>query len=194
METCPLEPADVPGLVEIDPSFVSDSILEVHKRGAGATVCWELSERRLAQPFDKGRRYDLLPEDLEQIAGRIAGGNGLYLKVVDAGRIVALLDLELVSWNNTAFLWNILLDRAYRRRGIGRRLFERAIDFAREHGARAIILETQNNNMPACRFYQAMGCDLVGLNDLYYSNQDLEYGEVALFWAYRVDDSAPGAE
>ena len=121
-------------------------------------------------------------------------GAGLYLVAEDAGRIVALLDLEHSDWNNAAWLWNILIDRAYRRHGLGRRLFARAVAWARRRGLRAILIETQSNNAPACHFYAALGCDLVGLNDFYYSNEDLELGEVALFWAYRVNDDAAGAE
>jgi len=182
----PLQPADIARLREFDPNFTSDSVIEVRKAGAGLHVAWSLSERRLDIPFDKGRRYDLLESDLEEIVERLEAGDGLYLVAEDAGRLVALLDLERAEWNNTAWLWNLLIDRTYRRRGLGRQLFGRAVDWARRRGLRAIILETQSNNAPACHFYAAAGCELVGLNDFYYSNEDLELGEVALFWAYRL--------
>ena len=98
-----------------------------------------------------------------------------------------MLDLVVEAWNNTAHLWFLLVDRAFRCKGLGRRMFDLAIDYARRHSIRAITIETQSNNVPACRFYAAMGCDLVGLNDIFYSNEDLEQEEVALFWAYRLD-------
>jgi GNAT superfamily N-acetyltransferase len=185
---------DLPRLGELDPNFSAESIIEVCKAGAGLNISWSLRERRLAQPDTQGRRYDLLPADLEELQARLLAGDGLYLVAEDAGRIIALLDLELSDWNNAAWLWNILIDRAYRRQGLGRRLFARAVAWARQRGLRALLIETQSNNAPACHFYAAQGCDLVGLNDFYYTNEDLELGEVALFWAYRVNDDAPGAE
>jgi len=190
----PLVPADFSRLGDLDPNFGADSIIEVRKAGAGMAVCWSLVERPLPAPSDEGRRYNLLPADLDALRARLAAGAGLYLVAEDAGRIVGLLDLEHIAWNNAAFLWNLLIDRAYRRRGLGRRLFRRAVAWARRQGVRAILLETQSNNAPACHFYAAQGCELVGLHDLYYSNADLELGEVAIFWAYRVNDDAPGAE
>jgi len=189
----PLLARDLSRLNELDPGFTSDSVIEVHKSGAGLAVAWNLLERRLAQPDDQGRRYDLSPAELEELRARLEAGDGLYLVAEDAGRIVGLLDLECSAWNNTGWLWNLLIDRAYRRQGLGRRFFERAIAWARRRGLRALIIETQSNNAPACHFYAALGCELVGLNDFYYSNEDLALGEVALFWAYRVNDAAAGA-
>lgn len=179
---------DISRLSEIDPNFVGDSVLEVQKSGRGMEVTWTLLERRLVKPYDKGRRYDLLESDLADIRRRLEMGKGLELVAVDAGGIIGMLDLALETWNNTAHLWFILVDRAHRGRGVGRQMFERAIEYARRQGVRAITIETQSNNVPACRYYAAIGCELAGLNDQFYSNEDLEVGEVALFWAFRVDD------
>jgi len=184
---------DLPRLSEIDPNFVGDSILEVQKDGRGMEVTWTLVERRLSEPFDKGRRYDLKESDIEDVRRRLEQDKGLYLVAQDGGRIIGMLDLELEAWNNTAWLWYLLVDKAYRGRGVGRRMFERAIEYARRQGVRAITIETQSNNVPACRFYAAMGCELAGLNDLFYSNEDLEVGEVALFWACRVEQGGDSA-
>jgi ribosomal protein S18 acetylase RimI-like enzyme len=193
MEVCMIEirkmrVGDLPRLSEIDPGFVSDSVLDVRKMGAGLDTGWQLTERRLAEPFDKGRRYDLKESDQAEIRQRMAQGSSLHLIAIDQGGSVAgMLDLALETWNNTAFLWFLLVDRAYRGQGLGRRLFNLAIDHARRLELRALVIETQSNNAPACRFYAAMGCELVGLNDILYSNEDIELGEVALFWAYRLD-------
>jgi len=179
---------DVPRLSEIDPGFVSDSVLEVRKSGSGLNTGWQLVERRLATPFDKGRRYHLLESDLAEIRERMAKGRGFHLIALDdSERVAGMLDLALEAWNNTALLWFIMVDNAFRGRGLGRHMFSLAVDYARRHGIRALIIETQSNNVPACRFYAALGCELVGLNDIFYSNEDLEQEEVALFWAYRLE-------
>ena len=150
---------DLPRLSEIDPNFVSDSVLEIHKSGAGlAGTGWNLAERRLTEPFDKGRRYDLRESDLAEIRGRMEEKPGLHLIALDEDdRVAGMLDLAVEAWNNTAFLWFLLVDRPYRGRGLGRRLFDLAIAYARRLEIRAIVIETQSNNAPACRFYVAMG-------------------------------------
>jgi streptothricin acetyltransferase len=121
------------------------------------------------------------------MGARLGRGDGLWLAAQDqTGRLVAVLDMEREAWHNAARLWNIAIDRAYRRQGLGRELMQRAIAWAREQGLRAIWLETQTNNLPACRFYHALGFRLGGLDDHLYSNDDLDEREVALFWWYEL--------
>ena len=49
-------------------------------------------------------------------------------------------------------------------RGIGTELMRRAIDRAREAGARRVVLITTNDNTDALRFYQRMGFDLTAFH------------------------------
>lgn len=185
--------SDAQRLYDIDPTFTSPALLRVHKTGRGLGVGWRLEEVALAEPYDKGRAYDLTPRDVEQIAARAAREDCLVRVVEADGRLVGLLDLEHVAWNNTGFLWNLLVDVNYRGQGLGRTLFEQGLQWARQRDLRAIVIETQTNNVPACRFYLAMGCRLTGIQDGYYTNHDLEADEVAIFWAYIISDAAPDA-
>ena len=125
----------------------------------------------------------LVPHD------RLRADDGLYLVGQDlgTGKLVALLDAERERWRDTAVIWNLLIDRAYRRHGLGRGLVGRALAWAREQGLRGLVLESQTNNMPACRFYQAMGFKLCGLDDHFYSDDDIGVREVAIFWWYELN-------
>ena len=60
-----------------------------------------------------------------------------------------------------AVLWDIRIDPNYRGKSIGRCLFEASITWARSRGCVELHVETQNVNVPACRFYQSMGCTLI---------------------------------
>ncbi len=186
----PLVAEDIPNLAQIRPTYRSATILEVEKTGSGITVEWRLVERKLPQPFDKGSLYDFDETRQQEIRQRLARPDDTYLRVLEARergdrRLIGLLDLEIQDWNNTVLLWDLMIDLDYRRQGLGRRLWHRALDFARQEGVRAILLETQNTTVAACRFYGRMGCELVGLNEIYYTNDGLSR-EVALFWAYRL--------
>ena len=85
-----------------------------------------------------------------------------------------------------AALWDIRVDRAHRRSGVGTRLFEAAADWATAAGLVAMQIETQNINVPACRFYQRMGCQLATIDLQAYPGLP---GEVRLLWWLDLDGS-----
>ena len=180
----PMTEADIPRLAEIRAGFVSATVLEVERSGAGIEAGWQLVERPLARPFDKGRGYDFDLAEQRNILGRLQRGDGLHLVAERAWRLVGVLDVAPEEWNNTAWVWNLMLDGDARRQGLGRELFRRAADWARRQGYRALVFETQSNNVPACKFYAAMGCTLEGIRTAHYTNDDLARREVALFWLY----------
>ncbi len=190
IEIRPLTLEDIPNLPEIRPTYRADTILSLERSGSGYLVSWRLSERRLAQPFDKGGLYDFTPEAQAGIRERLKRGTAAYQRVavLNGTRRVGLLDMTWQAWNETAFIWNLMVDLDFRRQGIGRRLWHLAVRAARAWNARAITLETQQTNIDACRFYARMGCRLVGLDEGMYANPtespDAPITEFALFWAY----------
>jgi streptothricin acetyltransferase len=182
----PMRAADVARLGEIDANFESHVYLDLVKEAQGLDTSWRLIQRPLLPPFvctdfvfDKTERRD--------IRRRQETGDGLWL-VIEAldGRLVGLADVGRQDWREAAWVWNLAVDRAYRGRGLGRQLMERIVQWGRGQGLRAIILETQTNNWPACCFYQRFGFQLSGLDDHYYTNHDVADKEVALFWTYEL--------
>lgn len=183
----PMTADDIPRLEDIQPGFTSATILEIERTGSGIETGWRLVERTLDQPYEKGSAYDFDRNEQRNIRERFQRGDGLHLVAECGGRIVGILDMTPEEWNSTVWVWNLMLDHTIRRQGIGKALFDRAADWARRYGYRALIVETQTNNVPACKFYVAMGCHLDGLRMAYYHNDDLQRGEVALFWIYPIE-------
>jgi ribosomal protein S18 acetylase RimI-like enzyme len=183
----PMTAADVRRLAEIDPNFESPVYLDVVKTVDGLNVTWCLIQRPFDTPF-VCRDYDFDAQERDLIRQRLQAGGGLWLVIedVDAGRLVAMLDVERQDWRKAGFVWNIAIDRAYREQGLGRDLVERVIEWGRREGLRAIILETQTNNWGACRFYERLDFQLTGIDDHYYTNHDVANKEVALFWTYEL--------
>ncbi|HJW83458.1 MAG TPA: GNAT family N-acetyltransferase [Anaerolineae bacterium] len=181
----PLALSDVPRLGQIDANFTSDRFLDVERSGDGLNVTWRLTERLLDPPF-VSTDYGVHRHEHAQIVERVSAGDGLQLIVEDGSRAVAFVDVERQPWRNAAFVWNILIDRAHRRQGLGTQLMQRIVDWARGAGLRAIVCETQTNNIAACRFYQKSGFQLCGVDDHFYSNEDIAVKEVALFWWYEI--------
>jgi len=181
----PLALADVARLGQIDANFTSDRFLDLQRSGSGLNVSWSLTERPLDPPF-VSTDYGVHAHEHAQIVQRVRAGDGLQLIVEDGSRAVAFVDVEWQRWRNAAFVWNILIDRAQRRQGLGMQLMQRIVDWARGAGLRAIVCETQTNNIAACRFYQKSGFRLCGVDDHFYSNEDIAVKEVALFWWYEI--------
>ncbi len=193
----PLRPADIANLPQIRPTYVSQTILHVEKNGSGLEVGWRVVEKDAS--FDKGALYDFDDTAQTQIRARLERPDDTYQRVAEDttnGKLVGLLEVEIQTWNNTAVLTNLMIDLDYRRQGLGRRMWRRAVEFAQQSEVRAIMVETQNTNVAACKFYVQMGCQLVGLNEAYYTNDanDTNSGqstEIALFWVYYLSGLSP---
>ncbi|MBN1311389.1 MAG: GNAT family N-acetyltransferase [Anaerolineae bacterium] len=117
--------------------------------------------------------------EMERYQGYAA--QGLSLGAYDEEKLVGLALTERRDWNRTLWIWEIGVEEAYRRQGIGRQLMDRLIDIAQSEGLRAISFETQNTNVPAIRFYRSMGCEIEAIDLSYYTNDDVMDGEVAIF-------------
>ncbi|MFN2227473.1 MAG: GNAT family N-acetyltransferase [Anaerolineae bacterium] len=84
--------------------------------------------------------------------------------------------------DDLAVLWDIRVAPGHRGRGLGRRLFWEAAGWAREQGCRQLKVETQNVNLPACRFYAAQGCRLGAIHRYGYAGQPHVAHEAMLLW------------
>lgn len=189
----PLTSADIPRLPEIRPTYTADTIIAIQRTGTGFNLQWQLAERTLPEPFSKGNLYDFNEDSQQLIRERFNHPDDTYQRVLEHnGRLVGLLEIENHYWNNTVFLWTLMIDQDYRGHGLGRRLWLRAVEYARQCEVRAIMIETQNTNPAACKFYLRMGCQLVGLNESYYTNNGYET-EIALFWAYYLRAGRSGS-
>ncbi len=97
------------------------------------------------------------------------------------GQIVGQIILR-KNWNKYAYIEDITVDVQFRRQGIGKGLILRAKQWAQEHELAGIMLETQDNNVPACSFYASCGFQLRGFDTHLYKGVDQATDEIALFW------------
>jgi len=81
-----------------------------------------------------------------------------------------------------AVLWDIRVRPDRRGEGIGTKLFRHSENWAKEQGCRQLKIETQNVNVPACRFYSRQGCTLGGIYRFGYAGRLNVAHEVMLLW------------
>ena len=159
------------------------SVMSAVKRGDGR---YDLTEQTIAVPYFKD--YDTYPPDRPQSwSGRFDTSNWVVLLARGQG---ALLGGATIAWktsgldvlegrNDLAVLWDIRVSPAARGRGVGCALFVAAEQWAMGQGCRELRVETQDVNVPACRFYLAMGCALRSVHrDVYPECPH----EVQYFW------------
>lgn len=111
---------------------------------------------------------------LAQEGGRTVGG--LALAVGVQGPFI------LENSRDTLLLWDLRVLPEARGQGCGRVLFEFAAGRARALGFKRLAVETQNVNVPACRFYAAMGCTLGAIHRYGYTSVPEAAGEAMLLW------------
>lgn len=85
-------------------------------------------------------------------------------------------------WNGYASIEDMVVDRSFRRQGVGRALIQRARQWTGEKGLAGIRLETQNNNVGACRLYEQCGFELTGFDRCLYRGLNPDIDEIALYW------------
>lgn len=85
-------------------------------------------------------------------------------------------------WNQFAYVEDLVVNPDYRGMGIGRRLLECGIQWAREQGHPGVMLETQDDNVPACTLYASCGFVLGGLDRNVYKAINPDTKETALYW------------
>lgn len=91
------------------------------------------------------------------------------------------------NWNKYALVEWIGVDRKFRRKGIGRALISQAQRWAKGKKLPGIMLETQDINVVACRFYESCGFVLKGFDTGLYAANDRFRDEIALFWYLDVE-------
>jgi GNAT superfamily N-acetyltransferase len=157
--------------------------LSLGDHGLGGFV---LTERPVAAPYLKD--YDTAGEggplrwsvDFDVSSwGLIAAHDG----ETRIGGVVIAFDtpgvMMLDGRRDLAVIWDIRVADGVRRQGVGSRLFRAAEAWAAARGCCQIKVETQNINVPACRFYLRQGCTLGAINRFAYP--DLP-DEVQLLW------------
>jgi ribosomal protein S18 acetylase RimI-like enzyme len=166
-------------------AYEVERVFDVTARGGGLGGL-VLSERKLDVSYVKD--YDTMGgESPTQWAERFDVSNwgliGANSKGVRVGGAVVAFNTEGINMlegrRDLAVLWDIRVSPVARGRGIGSKLFRAVEVWATARGCRQLKIETQNINVPACRFYARQGCVLGAINRFAYPELP---DEVQLLW------------
>jgi len=143
----------------------------------------DMSPRRTVPAWRKAYGFDA-----EACRGHVDAPDRM-LCVARRGDALAGYVAVAAHWNGFALVEDIAVAVAHRRRGVASTLLHAAEDWARGRGLPGLMLETQNNNVAACRLYERHGFVLRGVDAWLYRGLDANTREIALF--YYLDLSPP---
>jgi streptothricin acetyltransferase len=119
---------------------------------------WSISETLFDTPYMKTYPNDVFDPkmyvDNPNEAAFIAMLDGLRVGSIRVGR----------RWNKNAFIDDLVVDIIHRGHGFGTMLMDAAVNWGKENDYHGISLETQDNNLLACRFYLKYGFKLGGID------------------------------
>ena len=173
-------------LAAVPIAFEVRSRFEIREGGAGRE--FTLIEWMVDPPYVKdydvtasggpdtwGARFDLARWGLLAAvrAGRWVGGAVVAAQAAEVDLLEGRSDL--------ALLWDIRVAPQDRGRGTGTALLDAAAAWATSRGCSELKVETQDINVPACRFYARSGFELRAIDHAAYPGLD----EVRMLW-YRA--------
>lgn len=170
-------------------SLTVKSVLEVEDVPGGDGFA--LREVPVETPWLKDYRAGEDGDEIEVMQRFVCAHNSAFFVATDNGNPVggsagirSCADAELFCMTNgrddVAVLNDLRVAPSHQSRGVGSRLFDAVADWARKDGMRFLKIETQNTNVPACRFYQRIGARLGGLQRHVYDGANRD--EVMLLW------------
>ncbi|MBN8569001.1 MAG: GNAT family N-acetyltransferase [Ignavibacteria bacterium] len=156
---------------KIDSTFTVDSILRL--KLSDNKYSYEIEN---VTPYEKKYGY----ENIDYSAFIDNKDKIVFFVFIDkelAGQVILIK-----HWSNYASIEDIRVERKFRGKGIGSKLIQKSIEWAKSINSIGIVVETQNVNVKACLFYRKNGFVLGGADMYIYKASELEKNEILLNW------------
>lgn len=168
--------------------------IDLIQRGLGGLTLVEEAVTPFVKDYDAVKRYDAAKREVPRPVGWAVRWNIANWGILGAFDGEQQVGGAVIAWNtdgvnmlygrtDLAVLWDLRVRPERRGTGVGTRLFAHSLAWARERQCREILVETQNINVPACRFYAHQGCTLAAINR--YAYPDLP-DETQLLWYQKL--------
>ena len=136
---------------------------------------WSFSECLYENPYEK-----VYPADEEKWEDYIGNPDKTMFFYYEDNECAGQIRLR-KYWNNYCYIEDIAISQNHRKNGIGTKLIEKAVEWAKSKNLLGLMLETQDVNLLACRFYNKLGFKIGGVDTMLYTNFD-NADEKAVFW------------
>lgn len=161
---------DAERLIIFDASFSTENIYRI----VVDKMSVKITEEKLDIPFKKTYPFDSIKKDIYE------ADYGVVAEIDE--KIAGFATVKFEEWNNRAILTGIFVAAEFRGKGLGRVLFDAAIDYSKTKRARCLFVETQNVNYPAIQFYRKVGFDFCGFDSRLYNPAEVFGEEIAFYF------------
>jgi ribosomal protein S18 acetylase RimI-like enzyme len=176
MEPFAIRPAvsgDIPRLMGLDHSYSTDHVWQMALQNAAPAIEVAFREVRLPRPMRVA-----YPRRVERLADEWTERSVVLVGEAD-DRTAGYLSLTPAPSPEAMWITDLVVDPAFRRQGLGRRLLSEAIGWSRARGQTRLFLEMQSKNHPAIELAKKMGFVFSGYSDFFYPNED-----ISLFFSF----------
>jgi GNAT superfamily N-acetyltransferase len=158
---------DLEACEALDHSYTTDRVWQMETREVNAALTVTFRVARL--PREIRVNYPRQGEDL------LAGWRrrDVLLVAQEAGRVYGYVGLNAQVEYGIAWVGDLVVDRPWRRRGIGTVLLRAAARWGRDHDLVRVVIGVQTKDYPAIQFCHSRGLTLCGYNDHYWPSQDI---------------------
>lgn len=159
-------PADIEACLKLDHSVLTDHAWRMEEQQYQDAIILTFQPVRL--PRSVSVPYPRQGKEL------MAGWEecDLFLVAEERG-ILGYVTARSLSGHGLLWVYDLVVDAARRRQGIGRALMAEVVSWASGKGLERVILEVSTRNYPAICFCRALGFSFCGYHDRHWRTQDI---------------------
>ncbi len=167
MQVRPAWPRDLEACGALDHSYTTDRVWQMETREKDDALTITFRVVRLPREI----RVDYLRQGEDLRAGwqRRDG----FLVAAEGGHVYGYVALSARVEYGIAWVDDLIVDRPWRRRGIGTALLRAAAQWGCDHDLVRLVVGMQTKNYSAIRFCRSRGLAFCGYNDHYWPTQDI---------------------
>ena len=169
-----MEASDLQNCLVMDSSYHTESVWQMEMLPGEKII--DISFREIKLP--RSMRVDY-PRSNEQIIESFRKRDAVLVGL-KSNELVGFISISTNPGNLVAHVTDLVVNRRFRRQGIGSTLVRSTRDWALKNGYHQLQLEMQSKNFPAIELATGLGFEFCGFSDRYYQNQD-----IALFFIKR---------
>lgn len=128
-----------------------------------------MAENHLEAVFNLAQKSNLSFWSLEDYRSEILRSDSVCLIVKSKEKIIGFLVARLIRQNKYAELYNIAVDKDFRRNKIGARLLEKLVKCCKDNDLQNILLEVRESNTAAIKLYSKLSFTILGINKNFYN-------------------------
>ncbi|GAB4559858.1 MAG: hypothetical protein Kow0047_06010 [Anaerolineae bacterium] len=165
-----IRPADLHDLnrcFELDASFETDHVWQLDQREDEGVIV--ISFRPVRLPRLMTVAY---PPRGDSLLAHWEAGECVYV-AGESRHVWGYVEALALPDQRVVWIQNLIVDRTYRRRGVGTALLQAAARWAQLRDLHRLMVPVQTKNYPAIRFCQKLGLEFCGYNDRYFANRDI---------------------